>query len=176
MCGLNGGNSAKLYPQSGSSYVHPTTKQCNYSYTHPSTKQCNYTPNLSNYYTKAEIDSKLSELEGSMPPSLVGTYDLSTVTYRDFTLSGGTIPVSKCDYIEVSLGSGWTPRSSTIMKGSSFEFAFHTYSAESREMTITMELSSDGTYIRITEDNVHGEWDSWTTYHILSGGSVKCYG
>ena len=27
----------------GSTYVHPTTKQCDYAYTHPTTKQCNYT-------------------------------------------------------------------------------------------------------------------------------------
>ena len=40
-CGLGNGNTVDL-TDTGSQYVHPSTKQCNYEYVHPAAKQCSY--------------------------------------------------------------------------------------------------------------------------------------
>ena len=48
--------------EGGDSYVHPSTKQCNYEYVHPSTKQCNYSPDLSNYVTETELETVIDEV------------------------------------------------------------------------------------------------------------------
>ena len=142
-------------------------------YVHPTTKQCNYTPNLSNYYTKAEIDSKLSELEGSMPPSLVGTYSLGSITVDDNGFNIDRISVSKCDYIEVNLFAGFTPRSETISKGSSFEFAYYS-SGSNAPIVILIGLSNDGTYVCF--DLLDGSGFGFGGELSLQGASVKCYG
>ena len=94
MCGLNGGSSAKLYPQSGSAYVHPTTKQCNYSYTHPSTKQCSWSPNLSSYATQSELNELRDLIDQTSTPTVVGS---GSVDSRN-----STINVPSCDYVELA--------------------------------------------------------------------------
>lgn len=100
MCGLNGGSSAKLYPQSGSAYVHPTTKQCNYSYTHPSTKQCSWSPNLSNYATKSELNELRDLIESSQGPTIV---DSGTVSDAANAGKPVYVSISSCNYVVVTL-------------------------------------------------------------------------
>ena len=167
MCGLNGGSSAKLYPQSGSAYVHPTTKQCNYSYTHPSTKQCSWSPNLSNYATKSELNELRDLIESSQGPTIV---DSGTVSDAANAGKPVYVSISSCNYVVVTLLNppfGYTD-TATIYKGSSATLYSNT---ASYLYTQTFVLNSSGTQLTVSgveyEDpdrNVNIRGFSWIAY------------
>lgn len=102
MCGLRGGSGAQLYPQSGSSYIHPATKQCNYSYTHPSTKQCSWSPNLSNYATKNELNSVSSPWKLVQTFSGNGTLNTSNTEYALFLFCSNFAGKYERGYVNIS--------------------------------------------------------------------------
>ena len=91
------------------------------SYVHPAEKQCNYSVNLSNYYTKTEIDEMISELEEAMPPSLVGTYDLGSISFNMDSPQPRNLSVTTCDYIEISLHNSILSEASQRYMGKSQE-------------------------------------------------------
>ena len=144
------------------------------SYVHPAEKQCNYSVNLSNYYTKTEIDEMISELEEAMPPSLVGTYDLGSISFNMDSPQPRNLSVTTCDYIEISL-PGYSPNNTTILKGSSFEFYMSSMSSSGmRSLDLLVELNSGGTLVTFEIVSTQGDWDY--TRYSLGGGSIKCYG
>lgn len=80
VCGSREGTANVLYPHSGSTYIHPTEKQCN------------YTPDLSSYATKEELEEVKGMID--MGAKIVGTGNASFINETEIT-------VPTCDYVEI---------------------------------------------------------------------------
>ena len=144
----------------GSTYVHPTTKQCNYVYTHPTTKQCNYSISIINNLTSSSttaalsanqgrlLNQKIAELETKIEDSAAPTVvDSGSIADGEIYHSSlpYTISVSSCDYIEIKLirNTGYV-NEGTVAKGSTL----HLYT-ENMYADLYFSLNSAGTGLTI---------------------------
>ena len=153
----------------GSTYVHPTTKQCNYTYKHPSTKQCNYSVSIINNLTSSSTSAALSanqgrllnqkiaelenKIEGSTSPTVVGSG-----TDR---LGNKSYTITSCKYVELEIFTSNGSRASggTCSAGGSVRLRLNS------ETSVTFTLNSSGT--ELTADlsqGYAGATFNWVAY------------
>ena len=151
VCGSREGTANVLYPHSGSTYVHP------------SEKQCNYTPDLSTYATKEELE----EVKGliDMGAKIVGSGSL--IADR-----ASSVTVPACDYVEIIsemyvCSAGIVPKASSIVyKGTSANVDTVTDVNSSTGISRTeFSLNSTGRMLSFKEGPENGEQHfNWIAY------------
>ena len=153
----------------GSTYVHPTTKQCNYVYTHPSTKQCNYSVSIINSLTSSSTSAALSanqgrllnqkiaelenKIEGSTSPTVVGS---GTDNLRDRTYT-----ITSCKYVELEVFAynGIRTSGGTCSAGGSVRLSLNS------GVSVTFTLNSSGTELTAAlSESYSGAKFNWVAY------------